>query len=363
MAYDVKFVKGLQAGYDALATKDAGTIYFVTDTPALYLGEKKFTSTTELTSAVSRITTNEGDIAKLKSALDGIDLNTKGSVKAAIDAVQSALDTRVGDITKLETSAKDNVVNAINELNTAVANNKTAGEVTLSTLATPTAGQAKTYQIKQGTNVVGVIDIPKDLVVTAGEIVEATAENPILEETSGEFIKLSIANQDDPIYINVNKLVDVYRPQENATQVQVSIISGIVGATIVRESITATELATDSVTTAKIANANVTEEKLASNSVTTAKIADKNVTKAKLDETVQATLNLADSSVQKIATGTTNGTISVTNAGKSAVEVAVAGLGSAAFTDSTAYDKAGDATTAETNAKAYTDTALTWGSF
>lgn len=57
-----------------------------------------------------------------------------------------------------------------------------------------------------------------------------------------------------------------------------------------------------------------------------------------------------------IAEGSTNGTISVNNA-----DVSVYGLGSAAYTKSTAYDAAGDATTAENNAKAYTDAALTWG--
>lgn len=50
------------------------------------------------------------------------------------------------------------------------------------------------------------------------------------------------------------------------------------------------------------------------------------------------------------ATGSTNGTISLNG-----TEVAVAGLGSAAFTNSTAYDAAGDAQTAEDNAKAYAD--------
>jgi len=50
------------------------------------------------------------------------------------------------------------------------------------------------------------------------------------------------------------------------------------------------------------------------------------------------------------ATGSTNGTISLNG-----TEVAVAGLGSAAFTNSTAYDAAGDAQTAENNAKAYAD--------
>jgi hypothetical protein len=37
---------GLQAAYDALATKDAGTLYLVTDTPAIYLGATKLANLT-----------------------------------------------------------------------------------------------------------------------------------------------------------------------------------------------------------------------------------------------------------------------------------------------------------------------------
>lgn len=86
---------------------------------------------------------------------------------------------------------------------------------------------------------------------------------------------------------------------------------------------------------------------------------------------------LAASALQKadIATGSANGTISVKG-----TDVAVKGLGSAAYAATTAFDAAGSASaaqtaavstaatdatnkanTAEANAKAYTDTALTWG--
>lgn len=61
-----------------------------------------------------------------------------------------------------------------------------------------------------------------------------------------------------------------------------------------------------------------------------------------------------------ISTGTSNGQIKVTPSSGSAYDVPVKGLGSAAYTDTTAYDAAGTATskanTAESNAKAYADT-------
>lgn len=58
----------------------------------------------------------------------------------------------------------------------------------------------------------------------------------------------------------------------------------------------------------------------------------------------------ADTSVQSVTTGTENGTISVDG-----TDVAVNGLGSAAYTSSSYYDVAGSASTAEVNAKNYAD--------
>lgn len=64
--------------------------------------------------------------------------------------------------------------------------------------------------------------------------------------------------------------------------------------------------------------------------------------------------NFTNSGVRAVETGTANGTISVNTNGTSA-DVAVKGLGSAAYTASTDYDASGSASTAETNAKNYAD--------
>ena len=63
---------------------------------------------------------------------------------------------------------------------------------------------------------------------------------------------------------------------------------------------------------------------------------------------------ISNTGVRAVSTGATNGTISVNTNGTSA-EVPVYGLGSAAYTASTAYDASGAASTAETNAKNYAD--------
>ena len=71
----------------------------------------------------------------------------------------------------------------------------------------------KRYTIYQGEeqtteNVVGTIDIPKDLVVTGGKIVIGDGNNGT---TLGEkYLELTIGNQDVPVYIAVKDLVDVY---------------------------------------------------------------------------------------------------------------------------------------------------------
>ena len=65
-------------------------------------------------------------------------------------------------------------------------------------------------------------------------------------------------------------------------------------------------------------------------------------------------VTITNSGVRSITTGSSNGTISVNTNGTSA-DVAVTGLGSAAYTASTAYDAAGSADTALASAKTYTD--------
>lgn len=58
---------------------------------------------------------------------------------------------------------------------------------------------------KDGTNTGAAINIPKDLFVKSGEIVDNPAGQP-----AGKYIKLTLQNQDEPIYINVADLVDAY---------------------------------------------------------------------------------------------------------------------------------------------------------
>lgn len=173
--------------------------------------------------------------------------------------VEESLLKKVGDITKLETTAKADIVTALNEVKSAVSAGSETGVVTIETEVT-TDGALKSYTVKQGGAFVAVIDIPKDLVVTEGSVVtDPEGQDP------GTYIKLVIANQEEPLYINVGKLVDIYTVKKNATQIQLTIdfTSREISATIVPGSVGTTELADNAVTTVKIVDASVTLEKLA----------------------------------------------------------------------------------------------------
>ena len=135
----------------------------------------------------------------------------------------------------------------------------------------------KSYTVKQGTKTVGVIDIPKDMVVKSG-VVEVNPEG----QKAGTYIVLTLANAtEDKIYINVASLVDIYTAEQKATQVQLTInpTTREISAVIVAGSIGTAELA--------------------DGAITTVKIADGVVTKAKLATEVQASLDKADSALQE----------------------------------------------------------------
>lgn len=210
-----------------------------------------------ISAEVERATAAEAANASAIATLNG-DETTEGSVSKAVKDAKDSVEAKIGDISTLTTTAKTDVVSAINEVKADVANAQTAGEVTIDTTTT-TEGYLKSYTIKQGGTTIGIVDIPKDLVVTSGEVVVDPEGQP-----AGTYIKLTIANQEEPIYINVKSLVDVYTAQASATQIQLAISdTNEISATIVAGSVGTTELTDSAVTTVKIADANVTLSKLA----------------------------------------------------------------------------------------------------
>lgn len=171
----------------------------------------------------------------------------------------------VGDVNNLQTTSK-NLTDAVNEVLDAVDDVSAASAITLTTKGA-SESFANVYELKQGNNVIGNINILKDMVVESGEVVDIDGVKNI---------KLVLQNVENPLYIPVGSLVDMYVAQTGAAQVQIAIDSNTreISAYLVASSVTATELAT--------------------NAVITEKIADKNVTKVKLSSEVQDTLDKAD---------------------------------------------------------------------
>lgn len=292
MAYDVKFLRGLSTAFDSKTANDK-TFYYLTDTNQLYLGGQLLSNTPEVNT-----------VAK---ALE--------SYKTSNDARVKKVEDNIGDITTF-TEVGTTVSAAIKKLATDIKTAQSAGAVTVST-ETTTEGMSKSYTFSQNGKQITVIDIPKDMVVSSGEVVK----DPEGQEP-GTYICLTLANAtQDKIYINVAGLVDIYTPAAGATEVQLAL-----GGTNGHEF------------SATLVDGGVSTDKIADAAVTTGKIADKNVTKAKLEQAIQDSLGKADSAVQTVAEGTVNGEILVDGEA-----VKVHGLGSAAYQNSDAFDGAGTA--------------------
>lgn len=403
----VKFIYTDAAKYGASA-KDAGTLYFLSDTKQIFKGRERFsglvckevtadpalesaevntlyinttdgsvkiyngtnlttivdgyvTAITENGSATDRVsskavvdyvntkiqdldvgqlnaqvTANKKDIATLKG-----DASTAGSVaKAVADAkteLTAEIDKKATKATTLEgygitnaytktqvdtaiSTAKGEVVNDLTagngititgtkanktiaaKVDPAEGNALTVGEAGLKvtipaaaeysiTKAADSGNYAAVYHLtKDGTEVGAAINIPKDMVVKSGSVVTNPAG-----QAKGTYIELVLANAtNDKIYIPVDQLI---------------------------EYVTSGSAESDPIVVAVSADHKVT-----------ATITDGSITKAKLAAAVQTSLGKADSAVQTIVSGTTNGTIRVDG-----TEVSVAGLGSAAYTNSAAY--------------------------
>ena len=170
-------------------------------------------------------------------------------------------------------------------------------EYTIKKLETATAGMSASYQLtKNGTGVGAVIDIPKDMVVESG-----TVETNPSGQPAGTYLVLTLANKNnDKVYINVGNLIEYVTAGDSPDGMVVVSVSD------------------DHKVTATLGNASITEAKLA---------------KAVTDKLAKAV-----SAVQSVTAGSANGTIAVDGD-----DVAVTGLKSAAYTESSAYDAAGTA--------------------
>ena len=183
---------------------------------------------------VSSVSEENGIITVTRTPLPSIERTVaEGKAVTAVTQTNGKIGVEYGSINAYNVSVidsserfdSDNVGGVLDELHISL--NRGLGSLgaqigTLSTSSTVTLestegtedGVLKVYTIKQGDKEVGKINIPKDLVVTSGSVVKGTWDgNTFTEDVSGSgtstgtALKLVIANQTTPVYINTLDLV------------------------------------------------------------------------------------------------------------------------------------------------------------
>ena len=147
------------------------------------------------------------DVQELREKIAAINLVIGNGIDGTtLTAAINDVNARLGEgFTEENTVAK-----ALSDLRTELV---AALTISLNAAGTPTSDYLKTYILSQGTKEIGRIDIPKDLVVTSGSLVHGTwTDDTFTENLEGPdtALKLIIANQEKPVYINTKDLVDYY---------------------------------------------------------------------------------------------------------------------------------------------------------
>ena len=232
--------------------------------------------------------------------------NTKVASVGATDA-SVVVDSSTATAPKIQvqiSKVENNALTLANDGLKVIVPDVTHPEYSMKKLDAATAGMSASYQLtKDGIGIGAVIDIPKDMMVKSGSVQTYEAGSlPTGVTEAGTYIVLVLNDTaETKLYINVGSLIEY-------------VTSGSAESDMV------------------FINIDPQTHKV------TATITDGTVTEAKLHADVKAKLAKAVSAVQSVTVGSANGTISVDGE-----DVAVTGLKSAAYTESSAYDAAGTA--------------------
>ena len=248
---NVKFLSGTYAQYSALPTKDANTLYFIDG--QLFKGDVSYTdqivvvsalpdtltagkiyvnttdksvtyydgapSTVIVPATVGAIgdSTPDTDLANVKAIKDFVAAQI-AKIPAAIDYTVTLVDDAAGENELTKQTIKQGKAGSEAAIGSIVVPN-----LKMEVKAAPNNGYLKTYQFTYGTGSAFEIDIPKDLVVESGEVIVVADDSPVSSLTNGTYLKLVIANQTEPVYINVADLCDVYTGKTATDGVSVAI--------------------------------------------------------------------------------------------------------------------------------------------
>lgn len=263
---NVKFLSGTYAQYSALPTKDANTLYFidgqifkgdvsysdqivvVSALPDSLVAGKIYVNTTDKSvtyydGATSTVivpatvgaigdSTPDTNLANVKAIKDFVAAQI-AKIPAAVDYTVTLVDDAAGENELTKQTIKQGKAGSEAVIGSIVVPN-----LKMEVKAAPNNGYLKTYQFTYGAGSAFEIDIPKDLVVESGEVIVVADDSPVSGLTNGTYLKLVIANQTEPVYINVADLCDVYTGKTATDGVSVAIsASNEISATLVGKAV------------------------------------------------------------------------------------------------------------------------------
>lgn len=424
---DVKFYKGTSAGYTALS-KDSYTFYLV-DNKDLYLGEVKLSNGADLAAAVARVAQNETDISKIQSDLKALVGSESGSIQEMIDKSVKEMETKLQDrinenaenlaseITRAQgaeatlQTGLDGANSKIAELQQSIESNKTAADASIADLTTKV--NTNTENIANNSDQLNALDETvgknKTEAAKAIEAVDAKIDKILGDDADTEDITIrKIASEETAKivagapekYDTLKEIADFIENDITGTATLTNQVSNNASAienlNTEVASVKATDVAQDTKITALEKKASDNEKAIQANANAISDINNdttgilakaKEHTNAEIDKvnaTVeanqQATTNAITSANEAISANTqaiaaiNNDTTGILAKAKAEINTLKNSLGSAAYEDASAFEEAGAAAAAKTEANQYTDgkindvnatigtikTALTW---
>lgn len=208
---------------------------------------------------------NSAELASAIGALDfsEIDASATGEAIVSISQTDGAISATKGHVaadkvdvnwgTQDPVSTTTSVQGALDELYGIVALNAEAGEVAVyadvdgSQTKVNTINEfGKTYTFKQGNTTIATMNLAKDMVVSGGSVITATSADTVIDNNvvvGQKYVKLTIANSTDILYIPVNDLYKDHTVEQNASKIQLAIDSNnVISADVVAGSIEKSDL-------------------------------------------------------------------------------------------------------------------------
>lgn len=188
-------------------------------------------------SYVSAVSETDGKIFVSRVPLPTVsEIKSEGQAIIAVKEDKGVISATAGDIAAAHVTIADadnhftatTVEAALEEL---YSQSGAGSKVTLESAKGTEDGVLKVYTIKQGGTEVGKINIPKDLVVTSGSVVKGDWAGDVFTESAsgnGTALKLVIANQTNPVYINTLDLVKDHTAGNGINISDTNVISVVV---------------------------------------------------------------------------------------------------------------------------------------